>query len=489
MGKRLHPVAFEVCLVFAFGLIPSPAFAHLVNTNVGEFYAGMLHPLTSVEHLFPAVALALLAGRCGIPVARWTVAVFPLALIAGTWVGQGFTHLGFVHPASLVAMSVLGLLLVAGSRLPLRAMAAAAVGVGLLLGYRSGVDMANAGVGVQFIPGLGLTGFIMAALGSAWMLSAPSLPLRVALRLAGGGLAVVGLYMLADLMSAGAPFAMRSVGLPTEERLMALVTADAVTLPVIVGAVLAAIGWGAAHALTPGHGKAIVGAYLVGSRGTAGHALYLGLTVTATHTTGVFALGLIALLASRYVLAEQLFPWLAAVSGLIVIVLGASMLAKRARPLFRLHVPHKHPHHVGHHHDHLHDHDLHDHQYVHGTHHHVHSHLPPGADGSAVTVRSLLGLGISGGLLPCPSALVLLLTAMSLQRTGFGLLLLIAFSLGLASVLTGVGLLFLKGSQLLRNVPGVTAMSRYIPAVSAVVILILGVGITVEAIWRLASSG
>jgi nickel/cobalt exporter len=106
-----------------------------------------------------------------------------------------------------------------------------------------------------------------------------------------------------------------------------------------------------------------------------------------------------------------------------------------------------------------------------------------------VTVRSLLGLGISGGLLPCPSALVLLLTAMSLQRTGFGLLLLIAFSLGLASVLTGVGLLFLKGSQLLRNVPGVTAMSRYIPAVSAVVILILGVGITVEAIWRLASSG
>jgi len=88
MGKRLHPVAFEVCLVFAFGLIPSPAFAHLVNTNVGEFYAGMLHPLTSVEHLFPAVALALLAGRCGIPVARWTVAVFPLALIAGTWASR-----------------------------------------------------------------------------------------------------------------------------------------------------------------------------------------------------------------------------------------------------------------------------------------------------------------------------------------------------------------------------------------------------------------
>ena len=104
-----------------------------------------------------------------------------------------------------------------------------------------------------------------------------------------------------------------------------------------------------------------------------------------------------------------------------------------------------------------------------------------------MTVRSLLSLGISGGLLPCPSALVLLLTAMSLQRTGLGLLLLIAFSLGLAGVLTGVGLLFLKGSQLLQDAPGVAAMSRYVPSVSAVVILLLGVGITVEAVWRLAS--
>ncbi len=104
-----------------------------------------------------------------------------------------------------------------------------------------------------------------------------------------------------------------------------------------------------------------------------------------------------------------------------------------------------------------------------------------------MTVRSLLGLGISGGLLPCPSALVLLLTAMSLQRTGFGLLLLTAFSLGLASVLTGVGLLFLKSSQLLQDAPGVAAVSRYIPAVSAMVIFILGVGIAVEAVWRLAS--
>jgi urease accessory protein len=135
------------------------------------------------------------------------VAVFPLALSAGTWIGQGFTHLDIIHPVSLVAMSVLGLLLVASRRLPLGAMATAAVGVGLLLGYRSVVDMANAGVGVQFIPGIGLTGFIMAALGSAWMLSTPSRPVSVALRLAGGGLAGAGIYMLAGVMTEGSPYA------------------------------------------------------------------------------------------------------------------------------------------------------------------------------------------------------------------------------------------------------------------------------------------
>jgi ABC-type nickel/cobalt efflux system permease component RcnA len=361
MDRPLRPGLpfFWLTLALACGLLPPPALAHLVNTNVGEFYAGILHPLTSVEYLFPAVALALLAGRCGTQAARWMVVFFPLALIAGTCLGHGFTGLDFVHPASLVA-----------------------------------------------------------------------------------------------------------------------------------------IGWGAAHALTPGHGKAIVGAYLVGSRGTAGHALYLGLTVTMTHTIGVFALGLIALLASRYVLAEQLFPWLAAVSGVIVIALGASMSTTRLRPLLRRHVPHEQPHQSGHphqhhnqHHDHRHEHGHHGHHREHSAHRHGHAHLPPGADGTAVTWRSLLGLGISGGLLPCPSALVLLLTAISLQRTGFGLLLLIAFSLGLGGVLTGVGLLFLKGSQLLQDAPRVAAVSRYVPAVSAMVILILGVGITVEAIWRLAYGG
>ncbi len=470
---RCYPVAFQVALTVAFGLVPDQAFAHLVNTNVGEFYAGMLHPLTSAEHLLPAVALALLAGRCGTQAARWTVLTFPLALVVGAWAGNHFMTIGLANPANLVAMIGLGLLLVAFRRVPSMVVAAAAALIGLILGYRSGVDMAQAGVGVQFMPGVGLTGLIIAALGSAWIPSTSSPPVGAALRLAGGGLVITGISMLAGVMGDGAPTAARTVGLPTEESLMALLRTDMLSLPVIVGAFLAAIGWGAAHALTPGHGKTIVGAYLVGSRGTPGHALYLGLTVTATHTIGVFVLGLIALLASRYVLAEQLFPWLAAVSGVLVFALGASMLAKRVRPLLRRHVPHEHPHPTEHHHA---------YQHHHGDHHHGHSHLPPGADGAAVTFRSLLGLGISGGLLPCPSAFVLLLTAVSLQRTGFGLLLVLAFSLGLAGVLTGVGLLFIKGSQLLQNAPRAVTVSRYIPAVSALMMLIIGVGITVEAV-------
>ena len=109
--------------------------------------------------------------------------------------------------------------------------------------------------------------------------------------------------------------------------------------------------------------------------------------------------------------------------------------------------------------------------------------MPPGADGAAVTWRSLLGLGIAGGLLPCPAALILLLTAISLNRVGLGLLLVFAFSVGLAVVLMVVGLLFIKGSRLLPESPWVVAASRYLPAVSALVIFIVGLFITWYALY------
>ncbi|MCP4623828.1 MAG: ABC transporter permease, partial [bacterium] len=261
---------------------------------------------------------------------------------------------------------------------------------------------------------------------------------------------------------------------------------------------LGAAGWGGAHALTPGHGKAIVGAYLVGARSTPWQAVYLGLTVTATHTLGVFTLGLITLFASKYLVAEDLYPWLGAVSGFMVLAIGAFLLVKRWkdwRSVTNAHehqlnnYGHEHNHDHDHSHDHIHDHahdddlhhDHHDHDHDHG-----HTHLPPGADGASITWRSLLGLGISGGLLPCPAALVLLLAAVSLQRTGLGLALVIAFSLGLAGVLTAVGLLFVKGGQLINRVPRATAMARFLPVLSSLAIAVIGAVVTAQSMSKIS---
>ena len=219
--------------------------------------------------------------------------------------------------------------------------------------------------------------------------------------------------------------------------------------------------------------------------------------MTLTHTLGVFALGLVALFASSYVLPDQLYPWLGAVSGLLVVGLGAAMLWKRVRPLLvRCGPDQQHGSH-GHDHGHRHEHpgapeSLHDHGHLHGhelprthDHEHGHNHLPPGAGGSPVTWRSLLGLGISGGLLPCPSALVLLLTAVSIDRAALGMGLVAAFSLGLAGVLTTVGLLFVQGSRLVQRMPRGDTWSRLLPAASALVIMVIGLWLTAEAVSRL----
>ena len=115
----------------------------------------------------------------------------------------------------------------------------------------------------------------------------------------------------------------------------------------------------------------------------------------------------------------------------------------------------------------------------------MHSHLPPGADGAPVTWKSLLGLGISGGLLPCPAALVLLLAAVSLNRTAFGIALVVAFSIGLAGVLTAVGLLFVKSGRIAARVPRMAIAFRYLPIVSALLILVIGIWLTVEAAMQI----
>ncbi|HEV7889477.1 MAG TPA: hypothetical protein VGP08_02505 [Pyrinomonadaceae bacterium] len=280
----------------------------------------------------------------------------------------------------------------------------------------------------------------------------------------------------------------------TRDRFAELISVEELTPLVALLGLLLAAGLGALHAMSPGHGKTVVGAYLVGSRGTAKHAAFLGLTVTLTHTSSVFALGLLTLFASQYVLPETLFPYLSLASGVIVLAIGLTLFVRRLRSAFGLagaeahhHHTHKHGNEHGHEHDHEHEHA---HVHTHGdgtlTHSHggrEHSHMPPGADGRPLTWRSLLALGVSGGLLPCPSALVVMLSAISLGRVGYGLALIVAFSVGLAATLTAVGLLFVYASRFVagRRV-GRGRLVKVLPVLSSLVIACAGAAICYEAL-------
>ncbi len=225
-----------------------------------------------------------------------------------------------------------------------------------------------------------------------------------------------------------------------------------------------AFAFGALHAKSPGHGKTMVAAYLVGSRGTMKQAAFLGGMVTLTHTISVFLLGLVTLVFAKYLAPEKLVTWLGVASGISIVVIGASLFYKRLHVL-----RHAHAHH--HHHRHHHDHD-HDHHHDHGD----HSHVPEGE----VTLRSLIALGASGGMVPCPSALVLLLISISLGHVGLGLLLLVSFSLGLAGVLMAIGMIVIYAKQWLPD-PVKTSqhpLFRLIPVLSATVIVCVGLVMT-----------
>jgi nickel/cobalt transporter (NicO) family protein len=246
--------------------------------------------------------------------------------------------------------------------------------------------------------------------------------------------------------------------------------------------VLAAFGLGATHALSPGHGKTIVAAYLVGSRGTLKHAGLLGFVVTFTHTFTVFLLGLGVLFFQQYVVPEKIIPALGAISGLSIVLVGAWLLYKRAKallPSHHHHDEHRHDHSHNHSHPHSHDH-VHTHTHTHGG--STHSHAVPGQ----ITPTGLIALGVSGGLVPCPSALILMLSAIALGRPGLGLVLLVAFSGGLALVLMTIGALALYARHLLPD-SRKTAQNpvfRLIPVFSAVVVICLGLAITaVSAGW------
>ena len=176
--------------------------------------------------------------------------------------------------------------------------------------------------------------------------------------------------------------------------------------------------------------------------------------MTATHTIGVFTLGFVTLGLSQFIVPEQLYPWIGLVSGLLVIGVGASVLLARVR--------HRRAHSHGHHH-----------------HHHSHGHGELGW-------RSLTAVGISGGLLPCPSALVVLLAAISLHRIALGLGLIVAFSAGLALSITGIGLAAILAKRTFRRFELQGRVIGLLPAISALVIVIAGAAMTVRAIPKVS---
>lgn len=220
---------------------------------------------------------------------------------------------------------------------------------------------------------------------------------------------------------------------------------------IAITALAVAFTLGAAHALTPGHGKTIVAAYLAGTRGRVSDAILLGGVVTATHTASVFVLGLAALYATSRVSPTQILPWLSLTSGLLVLAVGAWLLAQRVHAL-------RHPHH--HHH--------HGHGHSHG--HHHHSHDGPAHDGRG----GLFSLGISGGLVPCPEALVVLMIALSLGRLLNGLVVLLAFSAGLAAVLMALAVATVLARPVLETAAGQARWTRVVPVASAGIIVIAG---------------
>jgi ABC-type nickel/cobalt efflux system permease component RcnA len=263
---------------------------------------------------------------------------------------------------------------------------------------------------------------------------------------------------------------------------VSLINADNLTLKVIILALLAAFAFGALHAVEPGHGKTMVAAYFVGVKGTARQALTLGLIVAATHTVGVLAIGLLAIFGSQYILPEDLYPWLSLASGLMVIALGLRLIVQHSGGRIMHKISHALP--FGHH-------------------HHEHDHAPAASANGVPPWKTLIAIGLADGLTPSPSALVVLLAAVSLHRIGLGIALIVSFSVGLATVLAciSLGLLFFRGamdglsrrvsatrlpiiSRIAPSLAGEGIIVRALPMAGALALVVVGVLLTLSALGQ-----
>ena len=283
-----------------------------------------------------------------------------------------------------------------------------------------------------------------------------------------------------------APAAIPAVAAPTlvleankqatpRSRFTELMTTKQTNLWFLITAAFFAAGLGALHALEPGHGKTIVAAYLVGSRGRTRHAVGLGLLVTAAHTAGVYLLGGVVLYASKYVIPERIYPWLSIFSGLVIAVLAAYLFLRAWTGLSE---PEEHDEGVPH------------------THWYSVKRAPAAelaavvAAEKTVPLKQLIVLGITGGIIPCPAALVVLLSAVSLHRIGLGLFLIVAFSLGLAAVLIGIGILMVRARGWLSGWRSDSPwMQRWLPLASASAMFLAGLAIAGAALPATGLSG
>jgi ABC-type nickel/cobalt efflux system permease component RcnA len=243
-------------------------------------------------------------------------------------------------------------------------------------------------------------------------------------------------------------------------------------------AIAMSLGLGAAHALSPGHGKTLVAAYVLGAGGSARSAMQIGLWVAISHTAGVFVLGTVTLVASQYLLPERLIDWLSLASGVTVTGLGLVLLLRLARTS-RRHETEGHAHDHGHDHPHAHEHG-HDH-------HHGHDHPPAGE----LTWRGAIALGFAGGAVPSASALIVLLVALATDRLAFGVLLIGCFGIGMAVVLGGMALVVARVRSIVSERPRwpmrslAARVAPVAPVAAGLVVLATGLAFTVAAASRL----
>jgi len=259
--------------------------------------------------------------------------------------------------------------------------------------------------------------------------------------------------------------------------LTSIIGAGDLSLPALLTALLLATLVGAFHAATPGHGKTLMAAYLVGSRGTVRHALALGLTVTVSHTIGVLVLGAVILIAGAALPSERLLPILGLASGIVVTLLGAGFFVQRWKERAHAH-GHEHPHGDEHHHQEESD-GWHSHGLV------RHTHLPD--ETGPLRRRNLIALGLVGGLVPSASAILILVGSIAAGRPAFGMALTIAFGAGMAAVLVGVGVLLVRARSLVERLPSrnLGRALAYAPVATALVFVIVGVAITIQATSQL----